>query len=335
MDDISLCFSKPKRLMKHMRVEACHCYYKGLLGDVTDAIGLTDYSGAEKAQSQAMAAQASATDQSLQIARENIEFQREVFQYQQTQYEDWKNTFGDLSENLGEYYKNLTASDKIVQGLQAESKESQRAQQQLSRDLSQRGISGGGLEAQTLTAMQAQSAQTRAGIRASAEDQVKAQQLGFLGLGLGQGTQYLGLNTQQAGTIGSAYTSAAGNVLQGGIAQGQIGSAYAQQNLAGSYGNTQGLMDAAGNILGGMASAGIFSDIRLKKNIVKTKTFNGINIYKWEWNDIAKELGVSNQPTVGVIAQEILEIYPEVIKEDRGYYTVNYPKLLEVISEQE
>ena len=67
------------------------------------------------------------------------------------------------------------------------------------------------------------------------------------------------------------------------------------------------------------------SDERLKENIKPIgKSENGHNLYTWDWNDKAKELGV-NDPTIGVLAQEVKRYMPEaVITDENGYYRVNY-----------
>ena len=74
--------------------------------------------------------------------------------------------------------------------------------------------------------------------------------------------------------------------------------------------------------------AGIFSDKRLKKNIKFIgKSKEGFNLYKWDWNDIAKKLGI-NDPTIGVIAQEVQKTNPSAIsKSENGYLMVDYGEL--------
>ena len=85
--------------------------------------------------------------------------------------------------------------------------------------------------------------------------------------------------------------------------------------------------------LSAIATAGS-SDRRLKKNIKHISTFDGIKLYSWEWNEIADEIGVSDGPTQGVIAQELQETYPDLVTEDdSGYLRVNYAGLALKIKE--
>lgn len=69
----------------------------------------------------------------------------------------------------------------------------------------------------------------------------------------------------------------------------------------------------------------IFSDTRLKKNIVKIDTLKGINFYQWDWNEEGIRIGADQYPTFGVLAQEIQKTHPEAVKTgEHGYLTVNY-----------
>jgi len=87
----------------------------------------------------------------------------------------------------------------------------------------------------------------------------------------------------------------------------------------------------AARIAGGAAAIGSLfgmSDIRLKENVMKVDDVGpGVGWYTWSWNDTAKAMGV-NDPTEGVIAQEIMKVDPEAVSlgED-GYYRVDYSKV--------
>ncbi|MGA0083215.1 MAG: tail fiber domain-containing protein [Candidatus Nanopelagicales bacterium] len=158
---------------------------------------------------------------------------------------------------------------------------------------------------------------------------------------------------QQAGLLGGVGAEQAARLGQlGQIGQQQqllqqqaLGVPYQEFQRALGYGPQQlGLLQAGlgtplvgqttqqktgtGDILGTAAQlAGMYflSDERLKENIKPIgKSENGHNLYTWDWNDKAKELGV-NDPTTGVIAQEIMKYMPEaVITDKNGYYMVNY-----------
>ena len=90
---------------------------------------------------------------------------------------------------------------------------------------------------------------------------------------------------------------------------------------------TAGIFSALGSVAGGIIAA---SDIRLKTNIEKIGELNStIDLYEWEWNEVAEKIGVNNQPTVGVLAKELIEYSPDlVIMADDGYFRVNYSGLL-------
>ena len=70
------------------------------------------------------------------------------------------------------------------------------------------------------------------------------------------------------------------------------------------------------------------SDIRLKKNVRPLTVQNGVWFYTWDWNEIASHLGADDQPTTGVIAQQVQKTHPDAVTTDRhGYYMVDYSKL--------
>ena len=124
------------------------------------------------------------------------------------------------------------------------------------------------------------------------------------------------------------------------IAQGVYGGAIegmgsAAQNAQARMAEYQASKAAARaqntQLAGSLASAAIiamWSDIRLKEAIKYLgKSSKGYNIYTWNWNDEARELGIDD-PTTGVIAQEIQEIKPEAVHTgSHGYLMVNYGAL--------
>jgi len=123
----------------------------------------------------------------------------------------------------------------------------------------------------------------------------------------------LGLSAEQARAMSAAN---AGQMLASGKEEKKDGKGF--------LGSVVG---AAGQV--GAASIYAGSDIRLKNNIVLVETDDaGISWYTWEWNDIAKELGLDSSNPYGVMAQEVMHIVPEaVIMGDDGYYRVDYNKV--------
>ena len=78
---------------------------------------------------------------------------------------------------------------------------------------------------------------------------------------------------------------------------------------------------------GTVASIYALSDSRLKENITHLGEDRGYNVYSWDWNDTARSMGVDD-PTVGVIAQEVMETTPEAVSvHESGYYMVDYGSL--------
>jgi hypothetical protein len=95
-----------------------------------------------------------------------------------------------------------------------------------------------------------------------------------------------------------------------------------QQTTPGASG-----LDQMGQIVGIASTLFGMSDIRLKDNVTHIGIDRGYNIYSWDWNEKALELGVDT-PTYGVMAQEVLETNPDAVElMDNGYYAVNYGEL--------
>jgi hypothetical protein len=102
---------------------------------------------------------------------------------------------------------------------------------------------------------------------------------------------------------------------------GDYGSTTTQTTPGPSGLSQMGQMAGIASTLFGM------SDIRLKDNVTHIGIDRGYNIYSWDWNEKALELGVDT-PTYGVMAQEVLETNPDAVElMDNGYYAVNYGEL--------
>ena len=86
---------------------------------------------------------------------------------------------------------------------------------------------------------------------------------------------------------------------------------------------TNGIWDIIG---GGLSTyAALPSDPRLKTNITPRGEVGGVNFYDWEWNDEGKRIADPDQPTFGVMADELQKTHPHLVKRgEDGYLRVNY-----------
>lgn len=76
------------------------------------------------------------------------------------------------------------------------------------------------------------------------------------------------------------------------------------------------------------------SDLRLKENIQEVpstiKSLQKLDVIKYSWKpEIKNHLTQNEGEQVGVVAQQVVEFFPELVKKDSetGYLTVNYSKL--------
>lgn len=127
--------------------------------------------------------------------------------------------------------------------------------------------------------------------------------------GLVQGGQ------QAATTIGTGVGD-----LQAGIGRdissGMLGDAQAKA------GQQEQLFNIA------TTAAAFFSDPALKTNVKKIGESKGLGIYTWEWIKEAAGTIIVKYPTIGFMADQVKEKYPQFIQEFGGYMVVDYDGLL-------
>ena len=144
-------------------------------------------------------------------------------------------------------------------------------------------------------------------------------------------TSAQGSTGTQGSSGGQGATGTQGPAPSGAIKVDSIcvGSSVSNINISNGEGRFQGDITA------------YYSDARLKNfhgkienSIDKIKKLNG---YYFTGNDIAKSLGYNNDKMqVGVCAQEVEEVLPEIIKPapiDPQYKTVQYEKLVPLLIE--
>ena len=209
------------------------------VGTTAVAVGSQLYAADEqkKAMNDAANKQSAAAASELEFAKE--------------QQAKWDEVFGPTQQNLAEYYNTLDPNDVAAQKVQSIQQGYQSYQENLDKQLAQRGLSQSGLSAETMGQGMYQAEQAKAQARLDAPREVAAAQAGFLGLGMGQqgATQSLmgqAYGNQQALASGQ-YNAAAGQY--GSAVQG-IGSAVGAGAQLYGYYKGQQTMQPATNAMG-------------------------------------------------------------------------------------
>jgi hypothetical protein len=77
-----------------------------------------------------------------------------------------------------------------------------------------------------------------------------------------------------------------------------------------------------------LAATAAASDRRLKTNVQSLGQRNGVNIYSWDWTEEGAKIASPDQPTVGVMADELILTHPHLVhRAADGYLRVNYSGL--------
>lgn len=133
----------------------------------------------------------------------------------------------------------------------------------------------------------------------------------------GQGTAQLTADQQLAAMLANIATG------QGTQLAGMPGIPGAQQTGS-SLGEFGQLAGGLGGLITAGAQAGLFSDRRLKTNIRRIgQTPGGHSLYTWDWTAEGARIA-GNQPTIGVIAQEVPEA---AFMGPDGYLRVDYTRV--------
>ena len=150
---------------------------------------------------------------------------------------------------------------------------------------------------------------------------------GDLFVGKGTSTEFSVNNATGGSSPGLVFAKGIINVGEGTVAAGDITCNTLYNN---------GALFSCGTIFGGGDIVAFSSsDKRLKDDINKIESskeiIDGINGYTFTWKEEAELEGKS----LGVIAQEVKEVLPEVVHErDSGMLAVDYIKLIPVLIEE-
>ena len=154
------------------------------------------------------------------------------------------------------------------------------------------------------------------------------------------GSFYTTVNTV-IGTVTTAQNTGAGAFASASAYSASAATTYAKLGVANTFTANQivsGSITATGDVV-----AYSTSDKRHKNNIVnitdalaKVTKLNGVT---WEWNDDV-DSATKETPKTGLIAQEVQEVLPEVVKERQdGFLALDYSKMMglmvEAIKEQQ
>lgn len=113
-----------------------------------------------------------------------------------------------------------------------------------------------------------------------------------------------------------------------------IGQTQAQGITAAEQARQEAGQQGIGNLLAAGkigAIAGLYSDIRLKENIHYKGEKNGHSWFSWDWNDKAKEIGLTGA-SEGVMAHLVYEYMPEAISTYEGFVVVNQDMILQEVA---
>ena len=174
-----------------------------------------------------------------------------------------------------------------------------------------------------------------------------------------QGNQQLLAASNQMGTLGQQAFNTGQTIQQNQMTQGLMQQGLQQALIDAASGQYAGYVGSPGASLNaplaalgvagpnsgstttGTSSPGLFdylglgfgayaaSDQRLKTNIKPRGEVGGVKLYNWEWNDEGKRVADPAQPTFGVMADELQETHPHLVKRgEDGYLRVNYHGLV-------
>ncbi len=134
------------------------------------------------------------------------------------------------------------------------------------------------------------------------------------------------------GGLAEAGQQAATDIGQFGLAEatniGELLGVQGRAAAAGTLGRAAARAEFTDDVTSGLTSASgsigsLFSDSKLKDNIIKIGKIGCLNVYEWTW----KTTGLDD---VGFIAEEVREHFPDLVEEHNGFLRVNYNQVMEV-----
>jgi len=165
-------------------------------------------------------------------AVQGISASRRAKKLSQAQMADWQRLYGGVEQDLADFFNNLTPDTYEAQGLEAQQVEFQKAQDNISAFLAERGLGQSGVAIESQQDLELANAQMRAKIRREAPFKVAEVKQSFLQTGIGekqqiQADQINAAKSEAAGWYQGATSAFAG--LASGVASGDITSVFGME----------------------------------------------------------------------------------------------------------
>jgi len=182
-------------------------------------------------------------------AVQGISASRRAKNLSNAQMAEWQRLYGGVEQDLADFFNNLTPDIYEAQGLEAQQLEFQKAQENLSAFLAERGLGQSGVAIENQQDLELANAQMRAKIRREAPFKVAEVKQSFLQTGIGEKQQIQTdqLNAARGEAKGwfqgatSAFTG-----LASGIASGDITSVFGMEVGSGVAATGSGVTIGAG-----------------------------------------------------------------------------------------
>lgn len=183
----------------------------------------------------------------------------------------------------------------------------------------QRGLTGSSIESGAMQGALASAQRGYTDAYSSLLGQYVGQYAGAAGQDVSNQQTYYG-NLAQA--LGQGY----GQQVQQNQFNRQLNSNEAQAWANADATKTAGIFQGIGSALGA------FSDMRLKKNVVKLGRRHGLDVVGFEYDHArAPHLDLPKGRFVGFLAHQVADRYPSAVGVDRGYLKIDFPKLKEAV----
>ena len=142
------------------------------------------------------------------------------------------------------------------------------------------------------------------------------------------------LTGRKQALAGGGLSAAVGTANLGAQTSGSIAQILNTSGVAGAEGiqTTQQARASGGqNLLNTAATVAsiFFSDPSLKENAEEIGAIGDLKLYQWDWIEAAKDTMIEKCSTIGFMADEVKEKFPEFVHEFCGLMVIDYDSLLD------